>query len=160
MTRFRYPLRTLLLDDAKAVAGLAISVGPLFLDDLLRFWLYIFLLLTGLFLVFTIQTVTRHTRRLELSEAGIQMRGFRARGFNWEELEGVQLRYYSTRRDHERGWMSLKLSGGGSSVVVDSSISGFEHIAQRVAAAAQRSEVELSPGTWENFGAIGIEKTG
>ena len=46
MTRFRYPLRTLLLDDAKAVAGLAISAGPLFLDDLLRFWLYIFLLLT------------------------------------------------------------------------------------------------------------------
>ena len=160
MTRFRYPLRTLLLDDAKAVAGLTISAGPLFLDDLLHFWLYIFLLLTGLFLVFTIQTVTRHTRRLELSEVGIQMRGFRARGFNWEELEGVQLRYYSTRRDHERGWMSLKLSGGGSSVVVDSSIAGFEYIAQRVAAAAQRSEVKLSAGTWENFGAMGIEKTG
>ena len=159
MTRFRYPLRTLLLDDAKAVIGLTISAGPLFLDDLLPFWLYIFSLLTALFLVFTIRTATRHTQRLELSEEGIQMRGFRARGFNWEELESVQLRYYSTRRDHERGWMSLKLSGGGSSVAVDSSIAGFEDIAQHVAAAARRSEVDLSPGAWENFGAMGIEKT-
>ena len=87
------------------------------------------------------------------------MRGFMARGFNWEDLESVQLRYYSTRRDHERGWMSLELSGSGSSVAVDSSITGFETIAQHVAAAAQRSQVELSPGTWENFGAMGIEQT-
>ncbi|MCX8231009.1 MAG: hypothetical protein OTJ45_04215, partial [Alphaproteobacteria bacterium] len=85
MTQFRYTLRTLLLDDAKAMIGLTISAGPLFLDDLLRFWLYIFSLLTALFLVFTIRTAIRHTRMLELSEEGIQMRGFRACGFNWEE---------------------------------------------------------------------------
>ena len=159
MTRFRYPLRTLILDDAKAVIGLIICAGPLFLDDLLRFWLYVFSVLTVLFLVFAIRTAIRHTRVLELSEEGIRMCGFRARGFDWEELESVQLRYYSTRRDHERGWMSLKLSGGGSSVAVDSSIVGFEDIAQHVAAAARRREVDLSPGTWENFGAMGIGKT-
>ena len=159
MTRFKYPLRTLILDDAKAVIGLIICAGPLFLDDLARFSLYVFSVLTVLFLVFSVRTAIRHTRVLELSEKGIRMRGVWERGFDWEELKSVQLRYYSTRRDHERGWMTLKLRGGGSSVAVDSSIVGFEDIAQQVAAAARQREVDLSPGTWENFGAMGIGKT-
>jgi len=157
--QFRYPIRTLLLDDAKAVIGLIISAGPLFLDDLSRFWLYVFSVLTVLFLVFAIRTAIRHTRVLELSEKGIRMRGFNARGFVWEALESVQLRYYSTRRDHERGWMSLKLKGGGSTVAVDSSIAGFEDIARQVADVARQREIELSPASWTNFDAMGIGRT-
>lgn len=157
MRQFRYPLRALLLDDAKAVVGLIISAGPLFLDDLSRFWLYVFSGLTVLFLVFAIRTAIRHTRVLELSEEGIRMSGLWARGFDWEELESVQLRYYSTRRDHERGWMSLKLKGAGSTVAVDSSIAGFDDIAQHVAVVARRRDLELSPASWENFAAMGIE---
>ncbi|MEQ8246906.1 MAG: hypothetical protein RID42_04420 [Alphaproteobacteria bacterium] len=79
-----------------------------------------------------------------------------ATGFDWEEVERIQLRYYSTRRDHERGWMSLKLSSPGSSVVIDSSIAGFEDIARQVADVARYRQIDLSPASRENFDAMGI----
>lgn len=156
MKRYRYPTRALVIDDAKAAVGLIICAGPLFLDDLSRFWLYVFSVLTSLFVVFAIRTAIRHTRVIELSDKGVRTRGLLATGFDWEEVERIQLRYYSTRRDHERGWMSLKLSSPGSSVVIDSSIAGFEDIARQVADVARYRQIDLSPASRENFDAMGI----
>ena len=156
MKRYRYPTRALVIDDAKAAVGLIICGGPLFLDDLSRFWLYVFSVLTALFVVFAIRTAIRHTRVIELSDKGVRTRGLMATGFDWEEVERIQLRYYSTRRDHERGWMSLKLSSPGSSVVIDSSIAGFEDIARQVADVARYRQIDLSPASRENFDAMGI----
>lgn len=156
MKRYRYPTRALVIDDAKAAVGLIICAGPLFLDDLSRFWLYVFSVLTALFVVFAIRTAIRHTRVIELSDKGVRTRGLMATGFDWEEVERIQLRYYSTRRDHERGWMSLKLSSPGSSVVIDSSIAGFEDIARQVADVARYRQIDLSPASRENFDAMGI----
>ncbi len=156
MKQYRYARSSLLADDAKAVAGLTFSIVPLFLDDLSRVALYVFSVLALLFGFFAIRTAIRHTRVIELSDTGIRARGAFARGLGWEELETVQLRYYSTRRDRECGWMSLKVSGGRTTVVVDSSIYGFETIARRVAAEARQREIEISPLTQTNFAAMGI----
>lgn len=156
MREFRYPLGGLILDDAKAVIGLTISIGPLFLDDLSRVALYVFSVLALLFGFFAIRTAIRHTRVIELSDKGIRARGVFGAGLDWEELKKVQLRYYSTRRDHERGWMSLKLGGTSRSIVVDSSISGFEDIVRHVAAAARERSVELTPLSRTNLEAMGI----
>lgn len=154
---YRYSFRALAGDDIKAGIGLIISVGPLFLDDLSRVALYVFSVLAVLFGFFALRTAIRHTRVIELSDKGIRARGAFARELGWEELERVQLRYYSTRRDHERGWMSLKLSGGGSTVVVESSISGFKDIARRVLAEARQRDAEISPLSMTNFEAMGIK---
>lgn len=156
MYEFRYPLSGLLADDVKAGIGLIISIGPLFLDDLSRVALYVFSVLALLFGLFAIRTAIRHTRVIELSEKGIRARGILGTGLDWEELKKVQLRYYSTRRDHERGWMSLKLKGTSRSIVVDSSILGFEDIVRHVTAEAQARAVELSPLSRTNLEAMGI----
>lgn len=156
MSRHRYPQRALAADDVKAAAGLAVSVGPLFVDDLSRTALYVFSVLAVLFGIFALRTAIRHTRVIELSGDGIRMLGVGARGFGWEELDGVQLRYYSTRRDREKGWMSLKLRGAGRRIVVESSILGFEEIARRTAEEAARRDVEIGPASRTNFEAMGI----
>ncbi len=156
MKYYRYTTRSLVVDDIRASIGLIISAGPLFLDDLSRFWLYVFLVLTVLFSAFAIRTAIRHTRVIELSDKGIRTRGLMGTGFDWEELEQIQLRYYSTRRDNERGWMSLKLRSSGTSVVIDSSIAGFEEIARHVATVARHRQIDLSSGSRKNFDAMGI----
>jgi len=156
VSEYRYATRSLLADDVKAALGLTISIGPLFLDDLSRVALYVFSVLALLFGIFAIRTAARHTRVIELSDTGIRARGLFARGFGWEELKRVQLRYYSTRRDRERGWMSLKVSDGRSTIVIDSSIYGFQDIAGRIALEARRRDVEFSPLTQTNLAAMGI----
>ena len=156
MKQHRYPFRALIVDDVKAAVGLIICAGPLLLDDLSHFWLYVFSVLTALFVVFAIRTAIRHTRVIELSDKGVRTRGFMPTGFDWEEVERIQLRYYSTRRDQERGWMSLKLGAPGSTVVIDSSITGFEDIARQVAAVALYRQIDLSPASRDNFDAMGI----
>jgi len=158
--RHRYPLRSLVLDDVKAVAGLILSAGPLFLDGLLPVLFYSFAALTVLFAVFAAKTAIRHTTVIELSPAGISDQGPLGKSIGWEDVEGVELRYYSTRRDRERGWMMLRVrgqsSGRPSEVSLESSIDGFEAIATEVAYRASQRGVQFSPATRTNFEALGI----
>ncbi len=159
--RYRYPLRSLILDDVKAVAGLILTGGPLFLSGVLPVLVYIFAGLTVLFAVFAAKTAIRHMTAIELSPAGLSDQGPLGKSIGWEELEGVELRYYSTRRDRERGWMTLRVKGGSSSgrlseVSLDSSIDGFEAIATQVARQAAWRGVSFSPATRTNFEALGI----
>lgn len=159
--RHRYPVRSLILDDVKAATGLILCGGPLFLGGLLPVLAYIFAGLTVLFAVFAAKTAIRHMTVIELSPAGISDQGPLGKSIGWEELEGVELRYYSTRRDRERGWMMLRLKGRSSSgllseVTLESSIDGFEAIATQVARRAAWRGIRFSPATRTNFEALGI----
>lgn len=158
--RYSYPLRSLIVDDVKALVGLILCGGPLFLSGLSPVLVYIFAGLTVLFAVFAVKTAIRHTTVIELSPAGLHDQGPLGKGIGWEELEGVELRYYSTRRDRERGWMTLRLKGQSSGriseLALESSIDGFEAIATQVARQALRRGVPFSPATRLNFEALGI----
>lgn len=154
--RYGYPLRNLIADDIKAGVGLALCGGPLFLSGLSPVLVYIFAGLTALFAVFAAKTAIRHTTAIELSAAGIRDQGPLGHGISWEELEGVELRYYSTRRDRERGWMTLRLKGPRTSIALESTIDGFEEIATQAARVAGYRGVDLSPATRTNFEALGI----
>jgi len=158
--RYSYPLRSLVVDDMKAVAGLILCGGPLFLSGLSPVLVYIFGGLTVLFAVFAAKSAIRHMTVIELSPAGISDQGPLRKGIRWEELEGVELRYYSTRRDRERGWMTLRLTGRSdgrlSELSLESTIDEFEAIATQAARQAQRRGLSFSPATRTNFEALGI----
>ncbi|MGH7124855.1 MAG: hypothetical protein ACREFI_10815, partial [Stellaceae bacterium] len=74
----------------------------------------------------------------------------------WEALEGVNLRYFATRRDGSKGWMELKLRGAGRRLLLDSRIDGFNDIAQRTARVVAQRHLPLTPATAANFTALGI----
>jgi hypothetical protein len=68
----------------------------------------------------------------------------------------MKLAYYSTRRDRQRGWMHLTLRGRGRRLGIDSSIDGFETIAEAALDAATRRNVALSNVTRANLVALGL----
>lgn len=157
MSRHRYPLQALLKDDVKAALGLAVSATPLFfVGSISVIIFFIFLALTLLFLVFGLRTALRHTMVVEVSDMGVRATGPLGMTIAWEDLRDVRLRYYSTRRDRERGWMDLRLKSRRRTLRIESAIKGFEHIVRRTTDFAPDHGIELSAATRANLKAMGI----
>ncbi|MSO65106.1 MAG: hypothetical protein EXQ85_04795 [Alphaproteobacteria bacterium] len=156
MTRHAYPLRTLLADDARAVVGLLLTAGPLFLAGLAPVCEVVFAGLAVLFLVFAARSLVRHTRVIELSDTGVRVGGWFGRFLAWNDLTDLQLRYYSTRRDREAGWLLLRLSGRQRHIRIESSIAGFNAIARRTTHEALGRGVSVTAPTRSNLQSLGI----
>jgi hypothetical protein len=157
MSRHRYPLQALLKDDVKAALGLAVSATPLFFVGNISVTIFfIFLALTILFLVFAVRTALRHMTVIEISDMGVRASGPLGATIAWEDLRDVRLRYYSTRRDRERGWMDIRLKGGRHTLRIDSAIEGFEHIVRRTTDFAPHHGIELSAATRANLKSMGL----
>lgn len=112
--------------------------------------------LTLLFLLFTIRTVWRQLVRVEVSDDAISMAPPRRGPLAWRDIVRIDLRYYSTRRNLKDGWTTLRLTGSGTRIVIDSDLDGFDWVARRAAAAAQANQLRLSDATRANFLALGM----
>lgn len=155
MSHHRYPRQALLKDDVRAVLGLAVSATPLFFGISVVVFC-ILVVLTVLFLIFGVRTALRHTTEIEVSDMGVRANGPLGAKIGWEDLRDIQLRYYSTRRDRERGWMDLRLRGRRRALRIESAIEGFEHIVRRAVDFAPGHGIELSARTRVNLRALGI----
>ncbi|MFQ5984172.1 MAG: hypothetical protein ACE5LL_01490 [Alphaproteobacteria bacterium] len=155
-SRHRYPVRALAADYARAALGLALTAGPLVLVEPAPGMAYILGGLGTLFFLYGVRTVLRHVTRIQLFEEEIRAVSLWPVVVRWQDLSGMSLAYYSTRRDRSQGWMQLRLKGGGRTLGLDSTIEGFEDIADRAFRAARGNRVELNGRTLENLAALGI----
>ena len=156
MTILRYPPAALAGDYARAAAGLAMTLPPLLLLDLAA-WAGVPLGLAALlFAAYAARTAQRHATRVVMDEDGVRAEGPFGGAVRWDALSGLRLRYYATRRDRTDGWLVLALIGGGR-VRVDSTLDGFDALAERAAEAARRNGLALDRTTQENLLALGME---
>ena len=156
MSEHRYPMSSLLPDYARGILGGAAGVGGLVLAPPMSIATLVFAGLTALFSLFTIRTVLRQRTRVAVTEQSISSRPGQEHSLTWNEIETITLRYYSTRRSRDRGWMTLKLKAGSRSIVVESSLEGFEAILARAADAARRNRLALNETTRANFAMMGF----
>jgi hypothetical protein len=153
---FAYPPARLAVDYVRAALGLG---GALLFWTLLPSAPQIHAVfggLTLLFLLFTIRTVWRQLVRVEVSEDAISMAPPRRGPLAWRDIVRIDLRYYSTRRNRRDGWVTLRLTGRGTRIVIDSDLDGFDWVARRSAEAARRNGIALSDTTRANFLALGM----
>ncbi|EWY40683.1 hypothetical protein N825_35805 [Skermanella stibiiresistens SB22] len=159
MKRFRYPPGPLYGDYARAAAGLALTgLPPLLLS--LSPWVWVpMAAAAGLFAIFGARTAQRHATVIEMDDDRVTARGPLGGSISWEHLAHVRLNYYSTRRDRGLGWMQLKLKGSGSgeTVRLESTLDGFDEIAERVAEVARSKGIGMTDTTISNFAALGID---
>jgi hypothetical protein len=156
--QFRYPWRALGLDYAGAVAGLAVTLGPLGLVRLAAPVAWVLTAAAALFLVYFGRTVCRQLTHIELDEAGIRVAGpavgLLSAAIRWEDLRLLRLDYYSTRADREEGWMQLKLADRQRTIRVDSDLDGFAQVADRAAREASRLGLAIDASTLNNLQAL------
>ena len=155
VSRHRYPGISLAADYSRSAVGLLLTAGPLLVVPVLPIIGWLLAAAAALFCVFLVRTVLRHVTVIETGDEGITARGPIGWAIPWADLKDVRLRYYSTRRDRERGWMQLTLHGRGRRLTVESSIDDFDAIASRAAAKARERGIELSEATLNNLISIG-----
>ena len=110
---YRYPLRALFPDYLRALAGLALVMGPLTLFKPAPAMVYVCFGIGVVFLAFGLRTARRHLTRVEVTGEGIRLRGGVRAALSWKDLDVMTVTYYSTRRDHSVGWMELRIRGMG-----------------------------------------------
>ena len=157
MSIHRYPPASLYADYARAAFGLLLTVTPLLFLELSA-WVAVPLAACGvLFLAFAMKALLRHLSSIELTDHAVALHGPFARSIPWHELKGIKLDYYATRRERGSGWMQLSLKGGGTRISAESTLEGFDRLAERAAEAARHNGALLEARTRTNLEALGIE---
>jgi len=156
MTCYAYPTSAMLGDYLRAAAGFVPSAAILATLPVGTVAEGVLSSFAALFAVFGIRTVLRHGTRFEMTESALTASGLRRTSILWEELDRMNLAYYSTRRDRRDGWMQFDLRSGWSSVRLDSRIEGFAALVERAARAAESRHLPLNPATLANLAAFGL----
>jgi hypothetical protein len=156
MATMRYPGRSLTGDYLRGGIGLVIAGAMWAALPAADYVHVIFGGLTLLFALFTIRTAWRQLLRFELLPEGLVQVWPRRCVLLWDRLDGLRLRYYSTRRNREGGWMTLTMRAGDVRMTFESTLDGFDAMVQRAALAAQQRNIPLDDPTRANLGALGI----
>jgi len=157
MSAYCYPAAAMAADYARALAGLALTAGPLWLLGPTGALSWVLAACMLLFLVYFARAVVRHLTRIELNEAGITARGPFGGAVPWDELRSMKLGYYTTRSDRTGGWMQLDLGSRGRSISVDSRLQGFAEVVAVAAQQALRCGCPLDETTRFNLKALGVQ---
>lgn len=158
LTHFRQPIGVSLVAGARAAAGLGL-VG-LLTAGLAPGAAVLAVLggIGGVFVWYGCRVVRRHMSVISLNDAGIASSGWPANmgsvAIRWAEVDGVSLRYFSTRRDRENGWAELVVHAGRSRIALESEHPAFEIAVRRALLAAARNGVSLSRTTLANAAAL------
>lgn len=156
MTVYRHDFDSLRGDYLRTVLGLALTLGPLVFTPVHAVLAWVLGALACLMAIHGVRTVWRHLAAVECGDDVLVLRAPVTRRLAWSDLGKLRLRYFSTRRDRDRGWMQLVLSGNGVTLRIDSTLPGFEEIVRRAAAAAAAAGLPLSSATRRNLESLGL----
>jgi hypothetical protein len=156
MTYYAYPTSAMIGDYFRAAAGFVPTAAMLAMLPVGSITTVVLGGFAALFAGFGIRTMVRHHTRLEVTGAALHATGLRRASIIWEELDRMNLAYYSTRRDRREGWMQLDLRSGRSRIRLDSRITGFTELVEISVRAAEARGLTLTPATAANLTALGV----
>ncbi|WP_281683989.1 hypothetical protein [Thalassobaculum salexigens] len=156
MTVHRYERGAIVWDMARGGLGLLVTGLPLVVTPMATTMTVIFGALATLFGVYVVRTWLRTAQAVEVDADGIRRTGPLEIDIPWADLDSMGLRYFSTRRDKNAGWMELKLTGNGKKLPVESSIDDFEGLVRHCMLVSRRKNLELSETTLDNLRALGL----
>lgn len=156
MSLHRYPPRTLIGDYVRSVVGLTLTLPPLIIFNPTALITVGLLLTGGLCGFFLLRTIDRHRTIVSVDEDIIAVSGLMPATMRWEEVEKLELHYYSVKRDRSGGWMQLTLKKPGVTVKIDSRLEGFLDIVRRAARVGRERDLRVNPVTRANLAALRI----
>lgn len=160
MNAYRYPLKEHVADYVRAGLGFFVPVALILFADLAPVIFYIMAALALLFGVYGLRTALRQATIILVDGDGMRQEGplggLFDRDIRWAEMREFRLRYYSTRRDREGGWMQLVLRGRRGPIRLDSNLPGFDDIVERVHDAARNRGLTIDPTSASNLDTMGL----
>ncbi|MGB0551030.1 MAG: hypothetical protein ACPGQV_00410 [Alphaproteobacteria bacterium] len=157
MTGYRYPLASLRGDYIQAGVGTTIT-GALMISAFSTPVMFFFIgPLFALFAGFGVKTWLKHLTMIEIEPDGLKIYGLRRRRVDWSSVTGAKLRFFTIKRDRDAGWMELTLLTNSRKIKIESTIDGFNEIAEAVARIVESKDIKIDVTSVENFNAIGIQ---
>ena len=158
----RYPPGTLVGDYLRTAFGVGVGASVLAVNPV--GW-GLGVSVGGLTLVFAgfgARTAARQITRVRVHADGLSQRALVTRELAWDELTGMRLRYYGSKRERkaEGGFYQLKLRSPRARLSFESSLTGFDYLVWRAGAAARAGGVALDVPTIVNMQAFGIDADG
>lgn len=154
--RFHYPLGKLVPDYLRAGVGFGLTMVPMpHAIGGHPVVLLIVLGLAGLFGSFGLTTFLRQKSTVCTSEDGLWIEGLWSKSIRWDEVREIDLRYFSTRKDKQKGWLQLKITGPAGKIRVDSNLNDFDEFLRWVVTAITRHDLAVTPIGRENFASVG-----
>ncbi len=152
----RYSAGALIGDYGRVGVGLLFTLGPLAATTPLPAITGVLGAFAALFLAYGARTVIRHCTVIDLSAKGMEARGPLGARLDWDEVRGLSVRYFSTRRDRTGGWLQLKVRGRRLAVRIDSTIGDFDALLEHATRAARLKGIKLDQSSIENLRLSGI----
>jgi hypothetical protein len=156
MTAHRYAMSELAGDYGRGAVGLVLTAGPLVALPMHWIVTTAFAAAALIFLAFLARTWLRHRSLIEVDDQGVVAHGPLGTRILWRDLTSFRMRYFSVRRDRQRGWMQLELRGGGRRLKIESSISGFDEIASAAHDAALAKGLTIDDSSQANLMSLGV----
>ncbi len=160
MTPLVYSRASIYRDYAGAIGGLALTIGPLLMIAMPTLPRLLCSVMVVVFAVYLWLTVKRHVVRFHVDEQSIRACAFRPSALSWSDIDDIRLRYFSTRRDGSRGWMTIRLSQGRHRIQIESTLDQFESILDRAARTVKENGLILDPASVQNFASSGYPIAG
>ncbi|WP_102785039.1 hypothetical protein [Thalassospira sp. GB04J01] len=124
-----YPTKTMAPDLAKSIVGLLICGVIALIPEMLAIIQWTSAGLSLLFIFYFVRTLLRFQSKIYISEYGIRLSSMQGgTAFAWSELSKFRLRYFSTKRDGNKGWFELTLQAGDAKIVAESTLVGFDEL--------------------------------
>lgn len=153
-----YPRVTIMLDYARAMAGLMFTWLPLVLVDVATIIFYIFGPMAALFALYLGRTMTRHRYTLILEETGLREKLYGTTEISWSEVTELKIRYFSTRRDQSDGWVQVTVRKPGGKIAFDSDLTGYNDVLAAIWEEIGERDVTMNETTLANLAALGYHR--
>ena len=151
-----YPLSNIGGDYIRAIGGTVLCLAPLALGLEVVGAVWLLPLAALLFGIFLVRTILKHMTTVTVSDQWITLKSIRETTVPWEKLTELTLSYFTTWKSGGKGWMQLRLRGAGKTLRVESSLTGFERVAELATAAARANQVVLTATTLSNLESLGV----
>ena len=160
----RYPTNSLYADYLRALAGIVFFGGWFVFSADSPVWATILGLLLLVFISYGIRTFLYQVTTIRVLPDAVEFDGPFGRRISLDNINRVDLRYYSTRRDRSGrrrndGWMQMKICDSRGCMQIESTLTSFDALAAKIATAAFRNNAEMSETTLENLTTMGITVT-
>lgn len=154
--RYGYPFSSIRGDYIRSIIGLGICTSPFLFGMPPQGALILVAIVAVLFGLFLLRTIARHVTTITVDETNIRVKTLNEFAVPWGRISELSVSYFTTWRNGGKGWMQLRLKGGGKTLRVESSINGFEEITHRAVKAACENHLDMSSATLSNLEALGI----
>jgi hypothetical protein len=154
----KWPFAKLAGDYVRGVLGVVIAVLCAILAPPGSWWQIALLLALFLFLAFLCDVLIRHGTRIAFLDEGLIRRRpiWGQDSILWEDIQGLDVRFYPSGRDRSAGWMTAKIKGPKTAIALDDAMTGFEDVMDRAMHALENRGLGMNEATAANLASLGL----